>query len=202
MQRCELVEQRHDHIGGDPDQQQLPEHERDPGPKPPERSACIHEPQHQREQWQPQDGAHGESFDQVCDPQFEAGLIEAKALLHTKGLHERQGQAKGAANQHKTNHQGQLLHQTRRHERQQPLVEQIKSTQQGPAQNHQRIQQNVPLRQPGFGQGVIGRLVVVGQGNGLRISLGYGVPVARNMPNLANIEPEPECKVGHKPRSQ
>ena len=58
FQRCELVEQGHDHIGCNPHHKQLVDHQRCPGVEPPQRATRLHEPQHQPQNGQAQYHAH------------------------------------------------------------------------------------------------------------------------------------------------
>ena len=73
------------------------------------------------------------------------------------------------ADQREAQHQRDLLRHARPHPAQQHLVERIEPAQQRPAQQHGGIQGDVNLRQTRFGQGVIGRFLVVRQGHGVGI---------------------------------
>ena len=192
FQWLEFVEQRCDEGGVDHHQQQVETHPEAPGPQPPQRACSAHQPEDQRGNRQPDDGAHQQALEGIRQPQAPGHLVEAKPFFHHEGLVQRQGQVDQSADGSKGHQQCHLLPHAATQHAKQRLVQCIQAAQQGPAQQHGRAQRHLQHAQAGFGDGVVSRLLVCGQRNAFGKRGGNCSAVAGYMPDLAGRQPELE----------
>ena len=134
IERGEFIEQGRDEYRVSPHHQQGKSRPYRPGVEPPVIAGLVHQPQNDCNQRYADHQHQCTGFDQIHQPGFESGFIEAKALFNDKGGIQREGQIQQAHQyDHAQNHRD-ARHQWRQLELHPPDIDGVESAANGPDQ--------------------------------------------------------------------
>ncbi len=149
-----------------------------------------HEPQHGEQQGQAEHAANGGHLQHVGQVELPAHAVEAKALLDAELPVEREGQVDQAADHGHAGNQRHAVGVSRAKGVDPELVDPLQPAQHGQHDQQRGAGQHFQHRQPGAGDGVVGRLLVRGQRNGVGKAGRDRMTVLRHMAHLAGGQPE------------
>ena len=130
-------------------------------------------------------------LDQVGQPELQAHLVEAEALLDHEGLVQRERQLEQRRRcSAKPASSASCCVMPGPSQRQQRLVQRVEPAQQRPAQQHGGAEGQLQQAEAGLGDRVVGRLLVGGQGHGAGEGGGHGVAMPGDVADLARRQPE------------
>ena len=182
--------------------QHVKAHPHAPGPKPPRRARCAHEPQHQQQERRANEQTQHHRLGQVLQPQHRRGLVKAKGFFNYKGAIQAKGNVDHRVDGDKQAHQRGLRHQPRAPLLRYEFVQGVQAAQQRPAQHYGHAPGQFQHAKTCFGHRVIGRFLVGRQRYAAGECRRHCATVLHHVADLARGQPKFEGQAAHQCRSK
>ena len=191
-QGLELVEQRRDEGGVDQHHQQVEAQPEGPHVGPPQPAHRLHQPQHEGDQRQPDDGRQHHALHRIGHEQARREAVEAEARLQPEAAVEAERQLHQPAHHaHRADEGDPVGDAARLGEAGAQVVQRLQPAAQGEGQQQRRRQQDVDHAEPHPRHRVIGGLLVGVEADRGGEGGGHCAPVGGHVGGLAPGQPQP-----------